>query len=139
MTTTQFKKGDKVIRFRRWNDNGVWLWERLTIQSWGKKQGTATQDNTDEFVEDRFYVDQVNNAPYRDHLYLADGLDIEKVGLELAAAFLVYEIEAAKARIARYSAQGYDVKSNEKELAALEAATPRIANRLDLVAELRVR
>lgn len=133
----QFKKGDKVVKFSPWNrEDGVWSWEYLTIQSWGKKQGTATRDENGEFVKAQFYVDQINNQPYREHLFLAEGLDIEAKGLELAAACVAWEIEH---NVQKQQNPAFYQRGVQESLDKLRNATPQIAPRSELIAKLHAR
>lgn len=133
----QFKKGDKVIVFRPWSrEDGVWSWTPVTIQSWGKKQGTATHEENGEFLKAQFYADQVNSRPYGEYLFLAAGLDIEARGLELAAACVALEIAHNKAKLDNPT---YSRKGVLESLERLQNASPRIALKTELVAELYAR
>lgn len=68
MTTTNtaagFKKGDKVYWFTRGCDNRtgvckVWA-PLLTIQSWGKRQGTGMLETDGRMAHHRFYTEQTS-------------------------------------------------------------------------------
>ena len=76
----QFKKGDVVWQIGNWNSKATAYVKKLTIQSWGKKQGTATDLNkNNDFVKHTFYVDQA------DTLYLASEVEnINVFALEVA-------------------------------------------------------
>lgn len=80
-----FKKGDKVVRITTWGLPGTVYAQRLTIQSWGKKTGTATFEKDGAFTKVRIYTADINKhdgffAP--EFYYLEEGLDVEAVALE---------------------------------------------------------
>ena len=75
----QFKKGDVVWQIGNWNSKATAYVKKLTIQSWGKQQGTATTVDNGKFVKHMFYVSQA------DDLYLASEVeDINVFALEVA-------------------------------------------------------
>lgn len=84
MTTTaparKFRKGDAIVQIGFYNEARTQIWvRRLTVQSWGKKQGTAS-DATGRLIEDRLYADRT------DRLAMADDADaIEATILRLIA------------------------------------------------------
>ena len=78
---TKIQKGTEVWFFQMWNrsTNKVSA-TRLTIQSLGKKQGTATRVEDGKFVHDRIYANQ-----YGDLVAVADMPDPTAEGLRRAA------------------------------------------------------
>ena len=84
----QFKKGDVVWRIAGWDSKATVSVKKLTIQSWGKRQGTATSVDNGEFVRSQFYVNQA------DDLYLASEVeDINAFALEVAKNYKAKNIQ----------------------------------------------
>jgi len=76
---TKFKKGDVVWAIYNWDEKATVSVEQLTIKSFGKVQGTAMSNNTNDMTKRQFYA---NNA---DHLYLvSDIADINEFAMQKA-------------------------------------------------------
>jgi hypothetical protein len=75
----QFKKGDVVWSITNWDGKATVKVDLLTIQSWGKKLGTASQVKDGQMIKSQIYIGQ------DDHLFLAsDVQDINAFALEVA-------------------------------------------------------
>ncbi len=95
-----FKKGDSVWLVGNWDSKGCFYFQRLTIQSWGSKTGTATKIVDGKMLKSRIYTDQVNNKHYGDHYFLdTPAFDVKSKALELAATYIAQELEDNKALI----------------------------------------
>lgn len=94
----KFNKGDKVVLISKWNSKGAFYARRLTIESWGKKQGTATYEQDGKFIKSRIYTENanrfVNNEGFRffsPEFYFLVEKDaneekvIERIALQLAS------------------------------------------------------
>lgn len=53
---TKIAKGTLCYLFSNWNRLGVVTYRRVTVQSWGKKQGTASHTENGRMIESRLYV-----------------------------------------------------------------------------------
>ncbi len=62
MPQVKFTKGQKVWAIGTWDNYGTFAYRLLTIESWGKKQGTATSVVDGKFVQQRVYTDQANTS-----------------------------------------------------------------------------
>lgn len=78
---TKIKKGVEVWSICGYDRKATVSIARLTIQSFGKTQGTATKKQSGKFIKCRLY------APY-DSLYpVADVVDVEALALQLAREY----------------------------------------------------
>jgi len=77
--TSKFKKGDVVWSIVNWNGKSTVAVEKLTIQSWGKVQGTASSVKDGKMTKHQIYINQAK------HLFLvSDVEDIASFALEIA-------------------------------------------------------
>jgi hypothetical protein len=84
----QFKKGDVVWSIVNWNSKATVNVTQLTIQSWGKRQGTATSIKNGQPIKHLIYVGQ------DDHLFLAsDVADVHQFALEIARQQKIVNIQ----------------------------------------------
>ena len=75
----QFKKGDVVWSIVNWDSKATVNVTLLTIQSWGKKFGTASQVKDGQMIKKQIYIGQ------DEHLFLASEVqDINAFALEVA-------------------------------------------------------
>jgi hypothetical protein len=76
------KKGTEVYMIRGWDGKATVSVTRLTIQSMGQKQATATKLVDGKFTKEQIYARQYHT------IYPVDAVtDIEALALELAAAY----------------------------------------------------
>lgn len=105
----QFKKGDKVVMLRNWDDLGGVSARELTIKSWGKTQATAIRENNGEFLKERLYTENANGVFYDgcalrnpEYFFLSDSIDVEAEALKYAERWIASRIEAQIAAIEKY-------------------------------------
>jgi hypothetical protein len=132
MNAPKFSKGQQVWEIGNWDSKGTFYYRLVTVQSWGKKQGTVTLDHNGKFSESRVYVECVNRTERLcDHggvHYSAAvaGFDPEAAAAELATAWIEQEIAQNESLIGHPSRHQPSIL---QKLEALRAATPAAHHR----------
>lgn len=121
--TTNFKKGDKVFMIRSWDDKGVFYIRTLTIESWGKKKGTATEDGS--FIKQAIHIPTVNVSYHgRGTFMFPNTVDAEAIALELAQTFLTEQIRFLETH--RIGNSAYDERHTAAEIKKLKSYTASV-------------
>lgn len=114
---SNFKKGDEAFKIKSWDDRGVFYVERVTIQSWGKKQGTATRQVNGKSLKAQIYIVHEGNW------YFPATIDAEAKALELAAVYIQEEMERAEYRLTN---PAYHQPSAQEDLEYFSTAQPAV-------------
>ena len=86
-----FKKGDVVWSVFSWDDKATVMVKKLTIQSFGKVQGTAFSLKDGKMTKNQIYANQAGHLHH-----VADVKNIEEFALEIAKKHQAKKIEHYK-------------------------------------------
>jgi hypothetical protein len=96
---TKFKKGDKVYAIAPWNNFDTFHVQEIEIQSWGKKQGTATRAENGEFIKSQIWVENANQH-WRGCFYFKVGtIEPQQKALELAQEYIKQSLIENEGRV----------------------------------------
>lgn len=126
--TKKFKKGDRVIRVRRWNDvtvelrnqapdkTQVYVYQECEVLSWGAKQATL--------------LDLATGTPIRDRIYTVDSCSEGVVkNIEVARAWVGENVVDLIARLEQsVSVRGQLGYGHEEVVARMEVGLQRLRN-----------
>lgn len=120
---TQFKKGDAVYVIAPWNNFDTFHVQVLEIQSWGKKQGTATRIENNEYIKSQICVDSANIYWHGCHYFKVGSINPEQKALELAQEYINQSLIQNKKRIGH---NGYHQPSIQEQIEKLNTAKPTV-------------
>lgn len=93
----KFNKGDRVWSIGSWDNKGTFSYQLLTIESWGKKNGTATKVVDGMFRKQRIYTESANRDITGIHFF-PESIDPVAKALELARRYITEYLEPSFAR-----------------------------------------
>jgi hypothetical protein len=124
---TKIEKGAEVWMLLDWNHRATVSVRRLTVQSFGKEQGTATYSEGNKFLKCRIYPSDVGKSLF----HVADVDDIDTFALAMAvqnkAKRLTHYVDKAH-WYCESSSKGYH-ESMKKDCEAVIAEAPAIIYR----------
>lgn len=114
----QFKKGDKVYEVCKWDTRGTFFIRVLEIQSWGKKQATATTFEDGKFIKCSICTN-IEPEVYHSHYFPITTPNIEEVALDLAAKYMERELRFLNGCIERHSHDKHYVAAIQRDIEKL--------------------
>lgn len=135
MQNVKFNKGDSVVVIGSWNNKGAFYARRLTIESWGKEQGTASRVANGKFIKSRIYTNNANKLVndsgflfFAPEFYFADGsINVEAEAIKIAAQWRDLVIAQAEANLAKCKDRGdaeSRIKHQEEVVAEYKSYVP---------------